>query len=160
FRRVGACSRSRGRRSTRARETYTARILLLPATRTSSDGHPPPSDAAWSTLFHRSVGSALRVALVVGLAGTLGCSAIFVRATPRGNDAARESYCSSAGWVAADAASALGIALLTGWAVSQANSTNGYNGCDTNPTQCNHSTGAGGYIAAAAFAASALYGGI
>ncbi len=50
------------------------------------------------------------------------------------------------------------VAGLSALAAGLANSTNGYNGCDSNPALCHHASPTGGYVVAGILAASATYG--
>jgi hypothetical protein len=97
---------------------------------------------------------------VLAIATQFGCSAIFIRPTPQVDPVTHVSECSSLAWILADTMASLGTVALTSFAVGLSNGTNGYNGCDTDPNLCHHSSGTGGYVLAGAFGASALYGAI
>jgi len=89
-----------------------------------------------------------------------GCSLIGIRPTPELDAATNERRCGSFGWLLADAAAAGAVLALNAWAAGMAEGTNGYNGCDTNPAVCRHADRDTGYVLAAVFAASALYGAV
>ncbi|HZZ82940.1 MAG TPA: hypothetical protein VFE30_00220 [Anaeromyxobacteraceae bacterium] len=90
-----------------------------------------------------------------------GCSAVFVRPSPHADAPDGRPACgTNAQWafpvidLAGSAAFAVGSYLATGIA----NGSNGYNGCDSNPALCRHSSPTAGYVVAGALAASAVYG--
>jgi hypothetical protein len=95
----------------------------------------------------------MRAAGLLAAIAATGCSFALVRPSP---DAA--GGCSSVVPVL-DLGAAAGVAAVSTLAAGIANSTNGYNGCDQNPSQCHPASSAlPGYFAAGAFVASAIYG--
>jgi hypothetical protein len=100
----------------------------------------------------------LSAAALVALLGTTSCSVIQVRLTPKSDSPTDPPACRSWGWPVADAVLSLATFGLNGWAASISESTNGYNGCESNRALCRHADRSPGYVIGSVFAASALYG--
>jgi hypothetical protein len=107
-----------------------------------------------------TLSSTLRWLVPAGVAFCCGCSIVFIRPVPTRFANESEVRCSSPGWAIADAAAAVAVLALDSLAAGIAESSNGYNGCDTNKSLCQHADRSAGYWMAGVLGASALYGAI
>jgi hypothetical protein len=105
------------------------------------------------------IGRTGRLAVLSLITMATGCSVVFVSPTPRIGDDGRPT-CTRSPWLfpLGDATAGFGIAAIGSVAAGLGNSTNGYNGCESDPTRCHHSSPTAGYVAGGVLAASALYG--
>ena len=105
------------------------------------------------------IGRVARLAALSLATMATACSVVFVSPTPHVGDDGRPA-CSRSQWLfpLGDATAGLGIAAIGAFAAGLANSTNGYNGCESDPARCHHNSPTPGYVAGGVLAASALYG--